>query len=618
MQQHFINPASVLEGRKLSSKSGRIYALKKAIPLFWAARNTLGVLMLIPLYLWMRLPNLMALPVFYDETIYLSYAREYILDPQRNLLISAERDGKPPLFVWALSWVWNWFDDPLTGARMLSVIGGGVTCIFIYLIGKRVLSPVAGFIATLFYILCPLMVLHNRLAVHSSWESAAGMAALYFACSIAMQPRALYALGLGAALGLGMFVKQTALFAIGLAPLVAFILHRRPDIWERLKNPQLSFLRKFSLWWYRMRVRHLPQIALNSAMQASQLINERKSANFLKVARLYKIRLFKMRSQNLRGFLYMALIGFLGIAIAGAAYLPLQTSKDAAYLSSTDTSYALTFKEVLAFPLDLWHSNFSQTWEWWLIYYNIPLLVLALAAFGYAIVRPRWGHAELVLICWAILPIIAQMILARQHWFSRYITPFGPPMLLLAAFAIYRLGRYLIRVSRERMGWSGAVGVAFGICLVLITIAPWVKLDDQIINRPAEAQLATRDRWQYIEGWPSGYGLEESLNTLRDLAATAPILIYIDQDNVTPEIYYMTKLSQLKGWVFFGRTTEVNWLTRNFRGERNTYYITTVQPDEMLRPYLKLVKSFPKPGGQSSITIYHFVEPENKPEIPYQ
>jgi hypothetical protein len=87
----------------------------------------------------------------------------------------------------------------------------------------------------------------------------------------------------------------------------------------------------------------------------------------------------------------------------------------------------------------------------------------------------------------------------------------------------------------------------------------------------------------------------------------------MDQDNVTQETYYLDRLNTLKGWVFYGRTNGVNWLTRNFRGERNTYYITSIQPDEILLPYLKLSKTFPKPGGQSSISIYHFVPPDTLP-----
>jgi 4-amino-4-deoxy-L-arabinose transferase-like glycosyltransferase len=614
-QPQYVNPASVIGGRKILARTLRMLSLRRAIPYFIAARDMLGILFLIPLYLYMRLPNLMALPVFYDETIYLSYAREYMQDPARNVLISAERDGKPPLFIWGLSWFWNLFPDPLLGARFMSVIGGGLACIFVYMIGRRLLNPVAGFLSALFFILSPIMVLHNRLAVHTSWETAAGMATLYLAIAIAQQPRAMYALGLGASIGLGMFIKQSALFYFGLAPLVAFLIHRRPDVQARLKLHEYSVLRKLSIWWYSLRKPRLPRFALQAASISRRILDLRENSTIWKETHAIKQKRRWERALDLRTFLYMALVGFVGLAVAGSAYLPLQTHPEASYLSSTDTSYAFSINELLELPLEVWHSNFSNTWEWWLTYLNVPLLVLALAAFGYAMVRPRWGQAEIALVCWAVLPLVAQMLLARQHWFTRYITPFSPTLMLLAALAIVRLGRYLIRVGRERLNWTGASGVAFGVCLTLIVLTPWFRLDDQLLNRPLEAEMASRDRWQYIEGWPSGYGLEETVAHLRELAASEPLLLYIDQNNVTPELYFMNRFGHLKGWVNFGRTTGVNWTSRNFRSERNTYYITTVPPDDTLRPYLVLSKTISKPGGRSSISIYHFVPYNPAPQL---
>ncbi len=614
-QQHYVNPATVLDGRKQPGRIRRRLALQRAIPFFWAARDTLGIIMLIPLYFWLRLPNLLALPIFYDETIYLDYAREYMADPVRNVLISAERDGKPPLFIWGLSWFWHLFDDPLAGGRFMSVLGGGLACIFVYLIGKRLHSATAGFLASLFFILNPIMVLHNRLAVHTSWETAAGMATLYFAIAIGQQPRAVYALGLGASIGLGLLIKQNALFYFGLAPLVAFMVSRHPEVAARYREYQTDLLRRISLWWYRLRVRRLPNFGLPLARHSQQLQLERESSTLEAVTAKRK-RLFRaFQNVRWRNFLFMAVVGFVGIAIAGAVYLPLQTHPQASFLSSTDTSYALTFKEILGLPFDLWRDNISQTWEWWLTYYSIPMLVLVLASIGYAVFKPKFAQSEIVLLAWAVLPVFAQIILARQHWFTRYITAFAPPLMLLAAIAIMRLSKYVIKSNRERMGWTGISGALFGVCLSIIVIIPWLSLDDQLLNRPVEAQLSSKDRWQYIEGWPSGYGIEDSITYIKDLAAVDPLLLYLDQNNVTPELYYVTRLSPLKGWIFFGRTNGVNWLTRNFRGERNTYYLTTVTPDEMLLPYLKLVKVFPKPGGKSSIAIYHFVPPSSGPEL---
>jgi hypothetical protein len=45
--------------------------------------------------------------------------------------------------------------------------------------------------------------------------------------------------------------------------------------------------------------------------------------------------------------------------------------------------------------------------------------------------------------------------------------------------------------------------------LLLLSAAPAIALDLSLIYRPENAALPAIERWQYIGGWPSGYGLPE-------------------------------------------------------------------------------------------------------------
>jgi 4-amino-4-deoxy-L-arabinose transferase-like glycosyltransferase len=616
MQRNFIHPAEALNGRKLVRKWRRDISIRRAIPYFQASRNVLGILFLIIVYVWSRFTAMMALPMFYDEVIYLLYARDYLADPINNVLVSAVRDGKPPLFIWALGWFYSLFPDPLIGGRFMSVLGGGLACVFIYLTGKRLHSNTAGFLATFFYIVSPLMILHNRFAFHSAWETAAGVATLYFAVALAQRPGALYALGLGAAIALGMLLKQTALFYFGLVPLVVYIVRRRPDIMEKIKSPEIGSLRRFSLWWYNMRVPKLPKTVVPVAQNYQPLIEKTQSTTIWKLNAPKKWEKFKVWIAGSWRFVFMVTAVLAGLVLAMAGYVPLLLHPKGNYLSSSDSSYAFSLPEIIGLPLEVWRKNFAETWNWYNTYYGYVFFVLIIMAFGYALLRPKKAQAEVVLLAWAILPIFAQIILARYHWYPRYIVAFGPPLMLVAAIVLMRLSDYLIKVSRERLGWSGAFGaLAVGIFAVA-TISPTWQISDKLINDPLNAPLSAADRWQYIEGWPSGYGMEETIKYVRDLAAQNSVLLFIDQDNVTPEIYFHYRLDHLRGWVMYARTDKTNWNVRNFQGERNSYYITTVQPPETIQPYLKLMKTFSKPGGQTSLAIYKFVPPEYKLDPP--
>jgi 4-amino-4-deoxy-L-arabinose transferase-like glycosyltransferase len=614
-QRQYINPALAMRGRGILQRARHLERSRKLLPLFWAARDTLGAIILIPLFFWVRLPKLLALPMFYDEAIYLQYARAYLADPQRNLLISAEKDGKPPLFIWGLAWFWNVLGDPLLGGRFMSLLGGALAGIFIYLTGRKLLSPMVGWVAAFFYCLSPIFVLHNRLAVHSSWESAAGMGALFFSVALGKRPRAMYALGLAAAIGLGLLIKQTAYFYLGLAPLAMFMMRRHPEVAARLAKPEVGPLRRFSLWWYKMRLPRIPAFYRPWLAVGRSFFVERECTTFWDVTAEYKQGRKQARKLKWRSWIYFFIVAVVAMALAAAFYLPLRTHPDSYLLSSTDTSYALSLDEVLALPLNLWQHSLSETANWYLIYYNIPILLLALASVGYAFLRPKKAQAEMLLLAWAVLPVIAQIILARQHWFSRYVVAFGPPVLLLAALALVRLSHYLIFVSRTRLRWTGAFGV--GVCAIIcvISVAPFLKIDNDLVNDPAQAAIATKDRWQYIEGWPSGYGIPETINYVRELAAQDPVLLYIDQTDTSPEYYFLYYLDHLKGWIFYARTAGANWNTHNFYYERTSYYITTGKPNPDLMPYLELKKVFSKPNGQAALAIYHFIQPQNTPEI---
>ncbi len=614
-QRQYINPATVIRGRGILGRTRRLERSRLLIPVFWAARNVFGILILIPLFFWTRLPNLTALPMFYDEAIYLQYARAYMADPEKNLLISAEKDGKPPLFIWAMSWFWNLFSDPLVGVRFMSLLGGVLAGIFIYMAGCKLLSPVVGWVAAFFYCLSPIFILHNRLAVHSSWETAAGMGALYFSISLGKRPRAFYALGLAAAIGLGLLVKQTAYFYFALAPLVIFLMRRRPDVAANLQRPEVGVLRRFSLWWYSLR---LPRIAKKRLLWLQSLrpfFEERQCTTVWDITREHKRERRKARALKWRSWIYTAIVAVIAIALAAAFYLPLRVHPESYLLSSTDTSYVLSTDEIIGLPFDLWRRNLAETWNWYQVYYNIPILLLAVAATGYALLRPKKSQAEMAVLAWAVLPVVFQILLARQHWFSRYVVAFGPPLLLLSALGLVRFCHYFITISRTRLRWTGGFAVGIGMILCAICVAPLVKIDRDLVTNPAQAAIATKDRWQYIEGWPSGYGVQETVDYVRDLAAQDAVLLYIDQTYTSPEYYFLYHFQHLNGWIYYARTEGANWNTHNFYYERNSYFITTSQPDEALRPYLELEKVFPKPNGQAAIAIYHFVQPKIGPEM---
>src|SRR5215813_6506977 len=143
--------------------------MKTRLP--WAAGAIL-------VYLMVRLPGLMSLPIYCDESIYLRYAQLIHGFPLSRAFVSL-LNTKPPLHYWLLALVFGWTADPLLAARLVSVLEGALSVAMLFplsrelmllerarLQGKatteeRVLAP----IACAFFVSSPFLAFYQRMAL---------------------------------------------------------------------------------------------------------------------------------------------------------------------------------------------------------------------------------------------------------------------------------------------------------------------------------------------------------------------------------------------------------------------------------------------------------------------
>ncbi|CAI2719143.1 ArnT family glycosyltransferase [Nitrospina watsonii] len=206
-------------------------ALNRALQHPLAAPLFLGVL-----YVVSRLVNLSALPMVYDEAIYLRWADIIRTDPS-SLFVSA-MDGKPPFFFWLNAITLGWFENVLDSARLISVVAGGLAAIGVYRIGALLDSRQTGFLATLIYISLPLVLTHDRLGLTDALLTAFVIWTLYAGLRLAKDARPSWgwALGLGVFSGLG-FLTKTPLLMFLVFPVFALALYndlRNRMAWSRL------------------------------------------------------------------------------------------------------------------------------------------------------------------------------------------------------------------------------------------------------------------------------------------------------------------------------------------------------------------------------------------------
>jgi len=207
----------------------------KKHPLAWALAGVLA------LFLATRLYNLLAVPIFNDEAIYLHWAGLIRDDwhSWHNVFISLS-DGKQPSFIWAESITLNLFSDPLLAGRLVSVAAGLGSLIGIYLLSRELFaSKKIAIIAGLIYIAYPFSLVYDRMALYDSMLAMFAIWALYLEVLLIRRRQIGIALAAAVAIGGGMLTKSGALFFLVLLPFSSLLF----DFSKKQKHKKKELLK---------------------------------------------------------------------------------------------------------------------------------------------------------------------------------------------------------------------------------------------------------------------------------------------------------------------------------------------------------------------------------------
>lgn len=107
--------------------------------------------------------NILGLPLYLDEGLYVFWASLFTKDPSFAYL--SLQDGKTPFYIWLISFLSRFFTDPLLTGRLISVLGAAVTAFCWVLIVFKItgVKKTAVLYAALFLI-TPYSVLIGRMA----------------------------------------------------------------------------------------------------------------------------------------------------------------------------------------------------------------------------------------------------------------------------------------------------------------------------------------------------------------------------------------------------------------------------------------------------------------------
>lgn len=265
---------------------------------------------------------------------------------------------------------------------------------------------------------------------------------------------------------------------------------------------------------------------------------------------------------------------------------PMVVHKEFVHLIRYQREYAMTISEILRFPLSTWWQNMVNAL---LVYggYGSPFFLLVLVMSRKDNVINQKAH-----IIGMILGIsLFFLVLTARSLHSRYILFSTIAFLPLCAAYLYRKPFVTL--------------LAFGSMSILTLI---LAFDTRYFFHlyPQLAVFAT-DTYQYVDGWPSGYGVREAVNFVNSDRGNMPAFVGVRWDSGNPEdmVLVYAPLSGMEADYLDTRLGYFSDLVHENK-KRRMYFITRNGQYGGLESRLTLLARYPKPYGKESVEVFRY------------
>jgi len=238
-----------------------------------------------------------------------------------------------------------------------------------------------------------------------------------------------------------------------------------------------------------------------------------KLSGFLSIYLLpLSLILFKFdKKQNTHRLVRLAWLSLLAIILAMLYYSVLLLSPQFSFLKDKSNRFLYSWPEVFRFDmLPVVVSNLLKSFNWLIIYFSWPWVILAISSF---FTKSR-RREILFLWLWFLIPFVALVVLGRSIY-PRYLFFLSLPLLPIIA--------EMLMQSLERIQKLTAA------VALMVLIFAFVSFSDyKILTDFARAPIPELDLYQYVNGWPAGGGVREIVDFLEKESKKGIIYVYSD------------------------------------------------------------------------------------------
>lgn len=172
-------------------------------------------------------------------------------------------------------------------------------------------------------------------------------------------------------------------------------------------------------------------------------------------------------------------------------------------------TFIYSFSEFFQNPFQHFQGNLKGLLNWLIGYLTWPWII------GFLLSLPlsfkKHFRATLLLLTWWLFPFLVLAAFGRVLY-PRFILFMTFPLLLILAFGIIQIGKFL---KNRLLLISG----------FLFLMAYAIYISSQLLFNPLNAPIPKADRLQFMDDWPSGYGIPEVIEFIRAESQKQPIFL---------------------------------------------------------------------------------------------
>lgn len=209
-------------------------------------------------------------------------------------------------------------------------------------------------------------------------------------------------------------------------------------------------------------------------------------------------------------FLKWFYLSSISVFIAQIIYNSLRLSPYFYIISQKNSQFIRPFSEVFQKPFLLLTSNSQSIISWLTSYLGLPFIILFALGTAYFIYKGEKKVA--VLLLYILFPFFVEVIF-NKVLYPRFILFYFPYIIIISSLIFIQL----TDLKNKHKSYSKYI--------LLLVLAFPVFNSILLLTNPVNARIANSDAGQYLNDWPAGYGVSETVELIKKSQLNGPVYV---------------------------------------------------------------------------------------------